>query len=88
MGEVTIDGMDLLGYGINIVPQLQRHAPKGGVAVLATVPDLVDCDAPGDRSNLNPDTGPPCARTTLAPRDLADLVPYDNNVVIARFRVR
>jgi hypothetical protein len=49
---------------------------------------LVDCDAPGDRSNLNPATGLPCTRTDLPPSDLADLVPYDNNVVVKRFHVK
>ncbi|HEX9558808.1 MAG TPA: adenylate/guanylate cyclase domain-containing protein [Reyranella sp.] len=41
MGEVTVEGMDLLGDGINVVSRLQDHAPIGGVLVSATVMDLI-----------------------------------------------
>jgi len=41
MGEVTVEGMDLLGDGINVVARLQDHAPIGGVLVSATVMDLI-----------------------------------------------
>jgi adenylate cyclase len=41
MGEVTVEGSDLLGDGINIVSRLQEHAPIGGVLVSATVMDLI-----------------------------------------------
>ena len=41
MGEVTVEGTDLLGDGINIVSRLQEHAPIGGVLVSATVMDLI-----------------------------------------------
>jgi adenylate cyclase len=41
MGEVTVEGSDLLGDGINVVSRLQEHAPPGGVVVSATVMDLV-----------------------------------------------
>jgi len=48
MGEVTVEGMDLLGDGINIVSRLQQHAPTGGVLVSAAVLDLISgrIDAP------------------------------------------
>ncbi|WP_170303806.1 adenylate/guanylate cyclase domain-containing protein [Reyranella soli] len=41
MGEVTVEGTDLLGDGINIVSRLQAHAPVGGVLVSAAVMDLI-----------------------------------------------
>ncbi|MBY0318915.1 MAG: adenylate/guanylate cyclase domain-containing protein [Reyranella sp.] len=41
MGEVTLEGTDLLGDGINIVSRLQAHAPIGGVLVSAAVMDLI-----------------------------------------------
>jgi adenylate cyclase len=41
MGEVTVEGPDLLGDGINIVSRLQEHAPIGGVLVSAAVMDLI-----------------------------------------------
>ena len=41
MGEVTVEGTDLLGDGINIVSRLQEHAPVGGVLVSAAVMDLI-----------------------------------------------
>lgn len=41
MGEVTVEGSDLLGDGINIVSRLQEHAPAGGVLVSAAVMDLI-----------------------------------------------
>ena len=41
MGEVTVEGTDLLGDGINIVARLQEHAPVGGVLVSAAVMDLI-----------------------------------------------
>lgn len=41
MGEVTVEGADLLGDGINIVSRLQTHAPVGGVLVSAAVMDLI-----------------------------------------------
>ena len=41
MGEVTVEGSDLLGDGINIVARLQEHAPVGGVLVSAAVMDLI-----------------------------------------------
>jgi len=44
MGEVTVEGTDLLGDGINVVSRLQEHAPTGGLLVSAIVMDLV-----GDR---------------------------------------
>ena len=48
MGEVTVEGTDLLGDGINIVSRLQQHAPTGGVLVSAAVMDLISglIDAP------------------------------------------
>jgi len=48
MGEVTVEGTDLLGDGINIVSRLQQHAPAGGVLVSAAVMDLIGglIDAP------------------------------------------
>ena len=48
---------------------------------------LVDCDAPGDRSNINPATGLPCAQPGGPPSELEDLVPYDNNLAVAPVRV-
>jgi adenylate cyclase len=41
MGEVTVEGADLLGDGINVVSRLQAHAPVGGVLVSAAVMDLI-----------------------------------------------
>ena len=41
MGDVTVEGTDLLGDGINVVSRLQEHAPIGGVLVSATVMDLI-----------------------------------------------
>jgi len=41
MGEVTVEGSDLLGDGINIVSRLQEHGTPGGVLVSATVMDLI-----------------------------------------------
>lgn len=41
MGEVTVEGTDLLGDGINIVARLQQYAPIGGVLVSAAVMDLI-----------------------------------------------
>jgi len=48
MGDVTVEGTDLLGDGINIVSRLQQHAPIGGVLVSAAVMDLIGgrIDAP------------------------------------------
>jgi adenylate cyclase len=48
MGEVTVEGTDLLGDGINVVSRLQQHAPIGGVLVSAAVMDLIGgrIDAP------------------------------------------
>jgi TolB-like protein/Tfp pilus assembly protein PilF len=48
MGEVTVEGTDLMGDGINIVSRLQQHAPTGGVLVSAAVMDLISglIDAP------------------------------------------
>src|SRR5215207_6418394 len=48
MGQVTVEGADLLGDGINIVSRLQQHAPAGGVLVSAAVMDLISglIDAP------------------------------------------
>jgi len=48
MGEVIVEGSDLMGDGINIVSRLQQYAPKGGVLVSAAVMDLVGgrIDAP------------------------------------------
>jgi adenylate cyclase len=41
MGQVTVEGTDLLGDGINVVSRLQEHAPVGGVLVSAAVMDLI-----------------------------------------------
>jgi adenylate cyclase len=48
MGEVIVEGSDLLGDGINIVSRLQQHAPTGSVLVSAAVMDLISgrIDAP------------------------------------------
>jgi adenylate cyclase len=48
MGEVTVEGTDLLGDGINVVSRLQQHAPVGAVLVSAAVMDLIGgrIDAP------------------------------------------
>ncbi len=48
MGEVTVEGTDLMGDGINIVSRLQQHAPIGGLLVSAAVMDLISgrIDAP------------------------------------------
>lgn len=41
MGEVTVEGSDLLGDGINVVSRLQEHAPVGAVLVSSAVMDLI-----------------------------------------------
>jgi len=41
MGQVTVEGADLMGDGINVVSRLQAHAPVGGVLVSAAVMDLI-----------------------------------------------
>jgi adenylate cyclase len=48
MGDVIVEGSDLMGDGINIVSRLQEHAPAGGVIVSAAVLDLISgrIDAP------------------------------------------
>ena len=48
VGDVTVEGTDLLGDGINVVSRLQEHAPTGGVLVSAAVMDLIGgrIDAP------------------------------------------
>jgi adenylate cyclase len=48
VGEVIVEGTDLLGDGINIVARLQQYAPTGGVLVSAAVMDLISgrIDAP------------------------------------------
>lgn len=55
MGDVVIDGSDLLGDGINVASRLQEHSPPGGVLVSAAVLDLISgrIDAPiGDLGEL------------------------------------
>lgn len=47
---------------------------------------MVELDAPGDRSNINPATGLPCASPQAAPTRLSALVPYDNNLAVAVWR--
>jgi adenylate cyclase len=48
MGEVAVEGTDLMGDGVNIVCRLQEHAPVGGVLVSTAVMDLISgrIDAP------------------------------------------
>jgi adenylate cyclase len=48
MGDVTVEGQDLLGDGINVVARMQDHAPIGGVLVSSAVLDLISgrIDAP------------------------------------------
>jgi class 3 adenylate cyclase len=48
MGDVTVEGTDLLGDGINVVSRLQDHAPVGAVLVSSAVMDLIGgrIDAP------------------------------------------
>src|SRR5436190_1642054 len=48
MGEVAVEGTDLMGDGVNIVCRLQEHAPPGGVLVSTAVMDLISgrIDAP------------------------------------------
>ena len=41
MGQVTVEGTDLLGDGINVVSRLQAHSAVGGVLVSAAVMDLI-----------------------------------------------
>ena len=41
MGDVVVDGTDLLGDGINVASRLQEHAPPGGVLVSAAILDLI-----------------------------------------------
>jgi adenylate cyclase len=48
VGDVIVEGTDLLGDGINVVSRLQEHSPTGGVLVSAAVMDLISgrIDAP------------------------------------------
>ena len=48
MGEVSVEGTDLMGDGVNVVCRLQEHAPVGGVLVSTAVMDLISgrIDAP------------------------------------------
>ena len=48
MGDVIVEGSDLMGDGINVVSRLQEHAPIGGVLVSSAVMDLISgrIDAP------------------------------------------
>jgi adenylate cyclase len=48
MGDVTVEGTDLLGDGVNVVSRLQEHAPTGAVLVSAAIMDLIGgrIDAP------------------------------------------
>jgi hypothetical protein len=48
---------------------------------------LVEVDAPGDRSNINPATGLPCASPAASPTLLSELVPFDNNLATAEWQV-
>ena len=41
MGDVVVDGTDLLGDGVNVASRLQEHAPAGGVLVSAAILDLI-----------------------------------------------
>lgn len=41
VGDVLVDGSDLLGDGVNVVARLQDHAPQGGVLVSSAVLDLI-----------------------------------------------
>ncbi len=41
MGDVVVEGQDLLGDGINVASRLQEHAPVGGVLVSSAVLDLI-----------------------------------------------
>lgn len=41
MGQVTVEGTDLMGDAINVVSRLQQHGPIGAVLVSAAVMDLV-----------------------------------------------
>ncbi len=63
MGEVTVEGADLLGDGINIVSRLQAHAPVGGVLVSAAVMDLIS----GRLSQPIEDLGPLALRNMSRP---------------------
>ena len=41
LGDVMVEGSDLMGDGINVVARLQAHAPPGGVLASAAVMDLI-----------------------------------------------
>lgn len=47
---------------------------------------MVELNAPGDRSNINPATGLPCASPQAPSTSLSALVPYDNNLAVAIWR--
>lgn len=49
---------------------------------------LVELNAPGDRSNINPATGLPCANPRARPSRLSRLVRFDNNLAAVDMRVR
>jgi hypothetical protein len=49
---------------------------------------LVEVNAAGDRSNINPVTGLPCANPRARPSRLSRLVRFDNNLAAIDMRVR
>jgi hypothetical protein len=49
---------------------------------------LVELNAPGDRSNINPDTGLPCANAQAHPSPINRLVRFDNNLAAIEISVR
>jgi hypothetical protein len=49
---------------------------------------LAEVNALGDPSNINPLTGLPCAQPAATPMRLSRIVPFDNNLGFATFRVR
>jgi adenylate cyclase len=42
MGDVVVEGTDLLGDGINVVSRLQEHAPPGGILISSSILDLIE----------------------------------------------
>jgi len=39
-GEITLNGTDIAGIGVQIASRVMDHAPEGGIAVSSTVKDL------------------------------------------------
>ena len=66
LGDVVVDGNDLLGNGVNVAARLEQICPPGGVLISGSAYDQLD------GSSMSPSTKPPTStsRTSAAPSDL------------------